>query len=143
SLANRLVVLKVTAAPTDEPQKLARLRHTNVVPVYSVHQAGPVQAVCMPYLGRVTLARVLARLDARPGRPDSGRDLLSTLYPDARPPGPPVRIGPEAPPDRPAATATDTLDVVGRMSFVEASLWVVAQLAAGLAHAHGRGILHR
>jgi serine/threonine protein kinase/lipoprotein NlpI len=145
SLANRLVVLKVTAAPTDEPQKLARLRHTNVVPVYSVHQAGPLQAVCMPYLGRTTLSRAMARLDARPGgRPGSGRELLSTLYPDGPAPGgPPVRIGPEKLPDRPAATATDTLEVVGRMSFVEASLWVVAQLAAGLAHAHGRGILHR
>src|SRR5437763_959722 len=99
SLANRLVVLKVTAAPTDEPQKLARLRHTNVVPVYSVHQAGPLQAVCMPYLGRTTLARVMARLDARSEqRPGSGHQLLNTLYPDTRAPGlaaPPVRIGPE------------------------------------------------
>ena len=147
SLANRLVVLKVTAAPTDEPQKLARLRHTNVVPVYSVHQAGPVQAVCMPYLGRTTLARVMARLDAQyERRPGSGRDLFSSLHPDNQVPhggAPAARIGPEQPPDHPAATDTDALDAVGRLSFVDACLWVVAQLAAGLAHAHGRGILHR
>ena len=42
SLANRLVVVKVTTVHSDEPQTLAKLRHTNVIPVYSVHDA----AVC-------------------------------------------------------------------------------------------------
>ena len=51
SLANRQVVLKVTAMPGDEPQKLARLRHPNVVPVYSVHENGAFHVICMPYLG--------------------------------------------------------------------------------------------
>src|SRR5436309_9353331 len=46
ALANRLVVLKVTTVPTDEPQTLARLRHTNIIPVYSVHDAAAFQAVC-------------------------------------------------------------------------------------------------
>ena len=35
-----------------EAERLARLQHTNVVPVYSVHDAPPVQVICMPYLGR-------------------------------------------------------------------------------------------
>src|SRR5262249_6003610 len=59
ALANRLVVLKVTTARTEEPQTLARLRHTAITPVYSVHDEGAFQVVCMPYLGRTTLARAL------------------------------------------------------------------------------------
>ena len=39
--------------------------------------------------------------------------------------------------------SSDTLAMLGRMSYVEAILWIGAKLADGLAHAHGRGILHR
>src|ERR1700722_9758343 len=60
ALANRQVVLKLTTVHSDEPQTLARLRHTNIVPVYSVHESGDVHVVCMPYLGRLTLAQVIA-----------------------------------------------------------------------------------
>jgi serine/threonine protein kinase len=137
SLAHRLVVLKVTADPTDEPQKLARLQHSNIVPVYSVHRAGPFQAVCMPYLGRLTLARVIAHLTARSDRrPGSGGDLLAGLLELDPAPGPPA-----APPA--TAPGTEPLGLLGRMSFVEACVWLVAQVAGGLAHAHRRGILHR
>ena len=38
SLAGRPVALKVTLRPTREAERLARLQHTNVVPVYSVHK---------------------------------------------------------------------------------------------------------
>src|SRR5262249_54101680 len=37
-LANRLVALKVSANLRGESQTLAQLQHTNIVPVYSVHQ---------------------------------------------------------------------------------------------------------
>src|SRR4051794_14790389 len=54
-LAGRLVALKVTRRSTHEAERLARLHHTNIVPVYSVHDVHPVQAICMPYLGRRTI----------------------------------------------------------------------------------------
>ena len=54
-LANRLVVLKVSAEVCSESDKLARLQHTNIVPIYSFHRVGNLQALCMPYLGRETL----------------------------------------------------------------------------------------
>jgi serine/threonine protein kinase/tetratricopeptide (TPR) repeat protein len=61
-LARRPVVLKVSADLVDESHRLAQLQHSNIVPIYSLHRAGAVQALCMPYLGLVTLADVLAAL---------------------------------------------------------------------------------
>ena len=111
SLANRLVVLKVTTSPTDEPQKLARLQHTNVVPVYSVHNAGRLQAICMPYLGRVTLAGVVAHLNDRGrDRPATGRGLFDTVLGGRA-------AGPGGPTPRPALA--ESLDALDRLSFVD------------------------
>lgn len=116
SLANRLVAVKVTSVRTAEPQTLAKLRHTNVIPVYSVHEAGAFQVVCMPFLGRTTLARALAGVPEAP--PASGRALFAQL-PGAR--------GHE----------------MARATYADACLWLVGQLAAGLGHAHRAGTLHR
>ena len=61
-LADRLVALKVTRRGSREPQALARLQHTHIVPVHS-HRVDPatgLHLLCMPYFGRVTLARLLA-----------------------------------------------------------------------------------
>jgi serine/threonine protein kinase/Flp pilus assembly protein TadD len=79
SLANRWIVLKVSQDAAGEPQTLAQLQHTHIVPVYSVHRRGPWQAVCMPFLGSTTLADVLAELRGRGSWPDSGLELLSTV----------------------------------------------------------------
>jgi len=49
------------------------------VPVYSLHRAGPLQAVWMPYLGATTLADVLHDLGRRDSLPASGKGLVSTL----------------------------------------------------------------
>ncbi|XZE51905.1 protein kinase domain-containing protein [Planctomycetaceae bacterium SH139] len=59
-MANRLVALKITARKTRESQWLARLQHSAIVPIYSVHQAGNLFGVCMPYLGNTTLADLLS-----------------------------------------------------------------------------------
>ena len=37
-LAGRPVALKVSAIDGDEPQTLAQLQHTHIVPIYSVHE---------------------------------------------------------------------------------------------------------
>src|SRR4051794_4159639 len=78
-LAGRPVALKVSADVAGETHALARLQHTNIVPIFSVHKRGPLQAVCMPYLGATTLADTLAELRQRARLPDSGEALLSTL----------------------------------------------------------------
>src|SRR5262245_3859760 len=132
-LADRPVALKVAANVLGESRKLAQLQHTNVVPVYSVHRAGDVHAICMPFLGSVTLAGVLAELRGRQEAPASAQALVETIHhcrsvsqvghgadvPDAS--GSPRRaegaVGPWG-------------ELIGR-SYVAAALWLVGRLAAG------------
>src|SRR2546428_1620333 len=78
-LADRPVVLKVSASFRDESQTLAQLQHTNIVPVYSIHRANPFQAVCMPYFGATTLADILDHLQGGKSLPASGKLLVSTV----------------------------------------------------------------
>src|SRR4051812_24413764 len=77
-LAHRSVALKISPV-FGEPQLLAQLQHTNIVPVYSVHAAGPLQAVCMPYFGPTTLADVLKDMRGRSGPPGSADGLAHML----------------------------------------------------------------
>ena len=78
-LADRPVALKVARTGSREPQTLARLQHTHIVPVHS-YRTDPVTGLhllCMPYFGRVTLARLLVDPSAKASR--SGADLLKAL----------------------------------------------------------------
>ena len=146
-LADRPVALKVAVSLNDEPRKLARLQHTNIVPVYSTHQGDGLHAVCMPYLGSLTLDHLLKSMSNRPGSlPKSGRELLSTLYDkqsttvESRSDSLPGQISPKTSAE--SSVATPILDMMVRYSHVEAVLWMGARVADGLAHAHERGILH-
>lgn len=69
-LAFRHVVLKVVASECErgEASALARLHHTHIVPIHSVHTAGPLLVICMQYLGRHTLDMVIAARHRAPGR---------------------------------------------------------------------------
>ena len=69
------MVLKVSAAEGSEHHTLARLQHTNIVPIFSVHEderAG-LRAVCMPYFGGGTLSRILEQLWDQDDTTDPGR----------------------------------------------------------------------
>src|SRR5919205_695424 len=77
-LANRPVVLKISAIEGTEPQTLAQLQHTHVVPIYSVHEdprAG-LRALCMPYFGGASLSQVLQRVWTQSTFPTEGRELV-------------------------------------------------------------------
>jgi serine/threonine protein kinase/Tfp pilus assembly protein PilF len=143
-LADRPVALKVSANLIGETDVLGQLRHTNIVPVYSVHRSGPLQAVCMPYLGRETLADVLRELEQSPVLPDSGDALLKShgtverAGPGSSASGSGLGAGPG-----PEIRATEQIVRIGGLGYVQAVLWLAARLADGLAHAHERGILHR
>ena len=78
-LAQRLVVLKVTQRSTSEADKLARLQHTGIIPVYSIHRQGELTCICMPYLGALTLANLIddGRLLSNPS--DTTHGLVSTI----------------------------------------------------------------
>jgi serine/threonine protein kinase/Flp pilus assembly protein TadD len=120
-LADRPVALKISGDLAGEPQTLARLQHTNIVPVYSVHRVGPFQALCMPFFGPTTLADVLKDLRRSPRIPTSGRWLVE-------------RLG--------GSIGRGDFTQLENMSYVEAVLWTAQRLANGLAHAHERGVLH-
>jgi serine/threonine protein kinase/Tfp pilus assembly protein PilF len=123
-LANRDVVLKLSGDLRGEPQTLARLQHTNIVPIYSVHRLGPLHAFCMPYFGATTFARLLAELHRAQTMPASGSWFVDQL--------PPAHD----------YSSRGRRELASR-DYVSAVLWLGLRLADGLAYAHERGVVHQ
>ena len=154
-LADRPVVVKVSAIDGDEHQTLAQLQHTNIVPIYSVHEdtrAG-LRAVCMPYFGGASLSSVLRMLWTENSRPDSGNQLVQALAKVQSPTLADIRSQSLDPQEKPPARAGNDQQAAipeegaipslrGR-TYIHAAVWIVSRLAEALQHAHERGVLHR
>lgn len=80
-LGHRLVALKVSRPDGDEPQILARLQHTHIMPVYSVRvdPATGLRVLCMPYFGGANLAQLLEAAGEMLDRAHAGRSLVQAL----------------------------------------------------------------
>jgi tetratricopeptide (TPR) repeat protein len=128
ALADRSVVLKLASCSGGEHLSLARLQHTHIVPLYSVHDFPHrrLRALCLPYFGGATLARVLEILDGRPLRQRTGCDIVRALQ---QAPASGVVGGPAC-------------QFLGHASYTEAVCWIGACLADALQYAHERGLLH-
>lgn len=150
SLAGRPVVLKVSNIEGNEPQTLAQLQHTHIVPIYSVHEqpdAG-LRAVCMPFFGGASLSRILQELWQQTRLPTRGDQFVAALNFFSNMVS--TRDQEATPADQQSSTENRTLKVENRllvaladMTYLEATAWTVARLAEGLQHAHDRGVLHR
>jgi eukaryotic-like serine/threonine-protein kinase len=128
-LANRPVVVKVAPDLWGEANTLAQLQHPNIVPVYSVHQREPFQVVCMPYQGWTTFQDILREVQKQTSLPTAG-SFLSTVFKKA-PAG-----------STQGSPGTAFAGTLAGLCYVEAVVWLGAQLADGLAHAHEHGIVH-
>lgn len=154
ALAGRLVVLKVTREPTVEADRLARLKHPNIVPIYSHHRTGPLQVLCMPFLGRLTLLDWVRRLRDWNSLPETSRELVQLLrrqrYRDfgttqvatqPRNLESPLESATPSYEARCEEAETGLLRWEGR-PYEQTVLWLIRQIARGLAHAHDRQVLH-
>ena len=151
-LADRPVALKVTRRGSREPQTLARLQHTHIVPVHShqIDTASGLHLLCMPYFGRITLAHILADPDVQVT--DRGATLAEALDRLERNEDPALRQYPglhQAPTTglrrepTPQPARSDGRTAIALRSYVRAIAWWGARLAEALNHAHDRGVLHR
>ena len=133
-LADRPVVLKLTPRGLDEHVSLARLQHTNVVPLYAAPEFPErhLRALCMPYLGGASLDRVLDDLRARmePGGRLDGRAIVEAI--DRAQEGLPVAVESGGPARR----------LLAALPYPEAVAWIAGCLADALHAAHGRGLVH-
>jgi serine/threonine protein kinase/tetratricopeptide (TPR) repeat protein len=132
ALADRLVVLKVISDDQEEHLSLARLQHTHIIPLFS-EQTFPerrLRALCMPYLGGTSLARILEGVSAIPPPRRRGRDLLEVL--DLVQINYPVPWNSDGPCRR----------YLEQASFVQAVCWIAACLADALQCAHAHGLIH-
>jgi serine/threonine protein kinase/tetratricopeptide (TPR) repeat protein len=147
-LANRHVVLKVVEKTLAEPQHMATLQHTNIVPIYSFHRVQSRSVICMPYAGVVTLSDFLAseRKAASRGGPSLVTTVLNRVSDTV------IAQAEDASGDLPprfdwVPAAVDgvvlkPLEHLNRLDSNELALWMFERLAAALAHSHARGVLH-
>ena len=158
-LADRFVVLKVVEDSLTEPEYMALLQHTNIVPIYSFHRVLSRSVICMPYAGRVTLDDFLkAQNEASPTDAPShsvsrrnGESLVETVLGQLD--GTKVAAGDEGigkPENLLGASDLSTdgvplthpLEKFRSLDCNGLAIWIFQRLASALAHAHARGVLH-
>lgn len=128
SVGDRQVVVKFAHGAPLEAGVLGRLRHPNIVPVYSVAaHAGETSYLCMPFLGRSTLSDYVEE------PPDDARSPNAELS---------MAAGKRRRPTDCSASDSAGTRAPRFYSRSECVAWIGWQLATALSHAHGQGIVH-
>jgi serine/threonine protein kinase/tetratricopeptide (TPR) repeat protein len=149
ALADRFVVLKVVTESLAEPERMAQLQHTNIVPIYSFHRILSRSVICMPYAGCVTLHNFLQVKGDVSSR--GGASLITTVKAKINEtkvavadPSSHAEVM-ELSPSTPAAddgAVLRPLEAFSSYDCTELASWIFQRLAGALAHAHARGVLH-
>ena len=134
-MASRPVVLKVSNLEGDEPQTMAMLQHTHIVPLHSVHEdkrAGLRGLHAVLWRGEPSAVLKEAGVGRRPVR--SGEEVIRALQAVQAP------IPAVEPDDSPQSLAGDpkVLTLLKGYSYPQVVAWIVARLAEGLQHSHNR-----
>lgn len=128
-VGDRQVIVKFTRNNFLEADVLGRLRHPNIVPIFSaVSNAAPrLSHLCMPFLGRSTLCDYIETYNGPVASPVEALQRASNLH----------RL--------PSDAASLPIGFAPRTRFRTRSdcvVWIGLQLANALAHAHEQGIVH-
>lgn len=151
-LAERFVALKVTPLQTNESDQLARLQHSAVIPIYSVHQERDLRAICMPFLGSTTLADLAFSAKGRFSLDGQAEELVSTIVQrrtttirslEDKAATDHIRETGDAGTSGEAPPLSPKLHGYQRMRYVDAIVSMVTDAVRGLAHAHEKGVVHR
>jgi serine/threonine protein kinase/Tfp pilus assembly protein PilF len=126
AMRDRRVVVKITPRGLREAHTLALLNHPHIVPVYRCDEDPKtgLGAICMPYVGRVTMEDLLvATQDGIERDFSSLLEELQRRFPDDP-------LLPTQSERRPSGSRLEGMLRIGR------------QIAEALAHTHERGVLH-
>ncbi|HEV3416754.1 MAG TPA: serine/threonine-protein kinase [Pirellulales bacterium] len=134
SLSDRTLVVKLTARGGQEHLSLARLQHTNIVPLYLVQDFPDenLRALCMPYLGGTTWAAVLRGVKSCRFADRSGRQIVEQV----------AEAQGEGEGSISCSATGPAISFLARSKFIDAVCWIGACLADALSYAHQRGLVH-
>ena len=143
-----------------ELQAVARLSHPGIVPVYAGGERAGLPFCAMELVEGASLEEILVTLRGRDPATLTGADLQQAVLacvrtrdgeapavpavPTAPEPSDGSRAGATGPPSaRPGVTASRARPALFASTWTAACLRVARAVAAALAHAHERGVLHR
>ncbi len=149
-LSERPVVLKVCSRATLEPQNIALLQHPHIVQIFSVHDVGGAQVICMPYAGATTLADLIQQhrvaVDMQQGAfTRTSQQLVTTLNNRQREVQTLVDESRRQFANPPALRLSHGLEWPSRWqtcAYEDIVCELILQVARGLSHAHRLGIVH-
>ncbi len=131
SLSDRTLAVKLTPRRGNEHLSLARLQHTNIVPLFLVQDFPDenLRAICMPYLGGTSWGAILKAMHETSPAERTGKQVVERLLEEGK--------------SQPATGMTGpALAFLNQSSYVDAVCWIGACLADALYYAHQRGLVH-
>jgi eukaryotic-like serine/threonine-protein kinase len=132
SLSDRPLAVKLTPRRGEEHLSLARLQHTNIVPLFLVQDFPDVnlRAICMPYLGGASWGAILKGMQEIPPAERGGKHVVHQLSSAQNLAG------------SASGAAGPAITFLSQASYVDVVCWIGACLADALYYAHQRGLVH-